>query len=1014
MIVKETEKKVVNIVVDIIIKKFESPDNSLKNNEFFNCSNNIFKWKEQIILLMGLYSKEAVSEKVLNDITVEVIASAKHKVVRGADKDKTIKLNNSTWLNSSRENKIGWGDEPIKTYRDRYFKYLEDYKNRSKEQLTKSKLSSLRVIQNIGDPLGSEAFNSRGLVIGPVQGGKTEHFNGVVATAFDSGYHLVIVMSGIMEDLRRQTQERIQEELLGTSEGGLKTGAEMVSSFGPQPEQEDVNPINVLTSSTNDFNATAADGKEGLSASKTLIICKKNGAILKQVLIYLQKQAGNGNEQIPILIIDDEADNASLNNNSYKDKTVASLINKRIRAILKLFSKSAYVGYTASPFANILQNRERDYQIDVDAFKYKDEEYKFEVCDGLFPTHLIELIEPPPTYIGLKLLFDTNAELTKLSPIFGARIDDDLQVFPRRLDKETNQPTTLQGKGTRAANKDDPYPEKLPHSLKDAVYCFILAVAIRKTRSRNLRNTPYHQPHNTMLIHISRFINWQTRTKEKMSEFLSEISYRLANEPKNHRGGIYEILEKQFDRSFASSLTMGIDDYLPENYLDEYMSVVSFNDIKSLLDKTVDEIECVALNSQTKDSLRYNKKNPKTYIAIGGNRLSRGFTLEGLSTCYFIRETNFADTLLQMGRWFGYRIGYLDCCKLFFTEDAIDKFDSISRTVEDLESTIEDLSKDPKSKPSDYALKVASNPGVIKLTRTSMLKHTKTKRVSFEDHLEQTYKFLVDDNSIDAAYSAVSKLISEKSNHFKLEKNTNMIVYRGADPTYLKKLLECPRSFSETNIKDILNFIQACNKQNKLTDWTIAIKTSGTGGKVKSEDFGFKNIEMQSTLRQISKGAESRSDAIKDLLLDDPIFRVGGRNANILDPIDMKVAIEDSDMIKKAEKEWLKDNPSKKNVPAKVYRNLQPPQKGVIIIYLIDSAGIYIDKKTGKVMDELRTKRQLFKTDKPFIGFVIGIPKISDSPLVVYVEDENISIYQNELDGNGNEDPTIVEEIWGD
>jgi hypothetical protein len=1007
----ENENNIIDFIAVNLAELFDDEKNMNKDYTFFESAERISQITDQIKAMRKFQTKELFSEKRLAELKEIIISRAKAKVLRGGGKDRTIAADNSLWLNSKRQDLIGWENTQIKTYRDRYFAYLKKYKSRGKEQLANTKASSLRAIQNIGDPLGVESFNSRGLIVGPVQGGKTEHFNGVVATAFDAGYHLVIVLSGIMEDLRVQTQNRIREDLLGSSQGGLAAGAEKVISFGPQPVQQNVDPINVLTSSSNDFNATVADGEESLSASKTLIVCKKNGAILKQLLMYLENQVGNSSKEIPVLIIDDEADNASLNNNSHRGETAASLMNKRIRAILKLFTKSAYIGYTASPFANILQHRERNRNIEKDAFKHKGKEYQFEVCDSLFPKHFIELIEPPPTYVGLKQLFDTNAEITKLRPAFGRKIEDDLRVFPRRIDKKNDLPTTLTGKGTRAANKEDLYPKNLTGSLEEAVYCFILAVAIRKTRSRELRETPFHQPHNTMLIHVSRFINWQTRTKDLLSKFIDQISERLSNEPLNRDGGIYGTLEKQFDLSFATSLTMGIDEYLPENYVDEYMSVVSFDKIRPLLAATVAEIECVALNSFTKDSLEYKEENPKTYIAIGGNRLARGFTLEGLTVCYFIRDTNFADTLLQMGRWFGYRMGYLDCCKLFFTDDAIDKFDSISRTVEDLESTIEDLSKDPTSTPETYALKVASNPGVIKLTRNSILKNTDERKVSFDDHLEQTYKFSVDDKSLESAYLSVSKLISGESSNFKWEERNSMMVYRGANSRFVKQLLECESSFARTNIQEILRYIQECNKEGKLTDWTIAIKTKGKGAEIASEDFGFKDIQLHSSIRQITKVQESRANAIKDLN-NHSIFRAGGRSTNFAEASDMKVTINDPDAINNAVEEWRNDNPNKlSGPPEKIFRHLLTAQQGVIILYLIDSNAIF-KEKSGEIIKELQKKALEITTNKPFIGLAIGTPKISNSPKVVYIEDQDISIYQNETDNN--EDPTILDEIIGD
>jgi len=1002
---KDQDHKRIDTLADVLEQEFNKDKNSEKGNNFFENEQRLSNLDKQIkILFIG----EDISEIRLNELRKAIIVRAKAKVQRGGGRSPIITKGNTSWLDKTRQNSIGWGksnSDDIDTYRDRYFEYLKQYKIRSSDELNNTKTSVLNIVQNIGDPDSDESFSSRGLVIGAVQGGKTEHFTGVVATAFDAGYHLIIVMSGIMEDLRTQTQWRLRKDLLGSID---EEGVESISSFGPRPGQKNVPPIAVLTSMSNDFNTAYVDPELNLFDSKKLVICKKNISILKQLLVYLSEQTRDSDKEIPVLIIDDEADNATLNNNwakneqesqttpiTDKKETQASRINKRVRAILKLFRKSAYIGYTASPFANILQHRERDREVEKDKFEFKNREYEFPVCDGLFPKHFIELIKPPPLYIGLKNLFNTIDDAPKLLPMFGKTIIDHDEIFPRRINRETLEPTTdTDTKTTRAAKKDDPYPPRLPDSLKEAVYCFILSVAIRKTRARELKETHYRQPHNTMLIHISVFINWQNKTNQLLSEFVKNLSERLASEPLGQEDGIYSALESQFNVSYADSLTMGIDiEYLPKNYDDEFMTAVTFEEIKPLLAKTVEDIQCIALNSATKENLTY-KGTPKTYIAIGGNRLSRGFTLEGLSVCYFLRDAKNADTLLQMGRWFGYRKGYLDCCKLFLTKDASDKFDEIARTVEHLEGTIEDLSNDATATPDTYALKVASNPGVIKLTRKSILDNTKQRKASFENMLEQTYRFLIDDSKIESAYSSVSKFISGESRNFQWEESRSMMVYRDAPLDFLQQLFACDQSFIGSDIESILRYIETCNKKGKLTDWTVAIKTKGDGGDIKSEDFGFSGHKMHSAVRRLPKDKNTRLTAIEELTkIQGPSFSVGGKSKGMLDPGDMKVATDKIEKINLAEEKWRADNPSvkRKTPPEKVFRHLLTEKQGVIILYFIDSDQIF--KENERIIEGLEIKRQELKTNKPLIGFVIGTPIIAKSPKIILVEDKNIDNY---------------------
>ena len=1006
------ERQIVDILAEFLETSFKESESVEQNYRFFEDRDILAELKKQLRYLGKLLlDKEDFPEAKLAELERIIIANAQARVQRGGGNDSTLGGVCSSWLDSERQDTIGWNGDGFGTYRDRYFEYLRKYSNRDRQQLEKTKASSLRVIQNIGDPFGTEPFNSRGLVVGPVQGGKTEHFNGVVATAFDAGYHLVIVMSGIMEDLRKQTQARIRNDLLGGSDKGKATGANLVAKFNPNPGpgEYDVHPLHVLTSSKNDFNARRADVEETLSSSKTLIVCKKNQGILKQVLLYLKMQMGDVNDSLSVLIIDDEADNASLNNNFHKNRSLASLINKRVRAILGVFSKSAYIGYTASPFANIIQPRERDQMVGRDSFSHGGEDFTFEVSDALFPRDFIELITPPAAYVGLKQMFDTSAELPKLLPAFGRQITDDLKAFPKRVTSDGCRPTleTLRGL-TRAAKKDDPFPEELPESLKDAVYCFIIATAIRKTRSKSLRETPFYQPHNTMLVHVSRFILWQNRTRDLLAVFVGEVAQRLINESVTRENGIYETLERQFDISFVTSLKIGMDDYLSDDYKDTYLSDVSFSDIRPLLPTVVAEMECLALNSQTGDNLEYKKDSPKTYLTVGGNRLARGFTLEGLTTCYFIRDTNFADTLLQMGRWFGYRMGYLDCCKLFMTSDATKKFDSISRTVEELESMIQDLSRDPEKTPDNYALRLRSNPGVIKLTRASMQRGTKKKRISYEDHLEQTYSFSLASDAVESAYHSFSQNIASMESRFSLEKG-GMLVYRDADPSFIKSLLEADRSFTGSNVSEILTFIQECNKEGLLTNWTVALNISGSGKPVPPEDFGFtgERFKINTSLRRLPAEREAQASAIDDLK-NSKIFKAGWRSTNITQAADLKISVLDSDVrIDNAERAWLEANPSRSrkqpNYPEKLYRQLMTPQQGVLIIYLIDSGAIFTDK-SGSEIPALSETKESFDTDKPFIGFVIGTPIMGDAPKIEYIEDENLSSYQNVPPEEADED----------
>ena len=255
------------------------------------------------------------------------------------------------------------------------------------------------------------------------------------------------------------------------------------------------------------------------------------------------------------------------------------------------------------------------------------------------------------------------------------------------------------------------------------------------------------------------------------------------------------------------------------------MIPIVFDSIKRILPIAVDGIEIKAINSTTKDSLEYPKHSPKKYIAIGGNRLSRGFTLEGLSINYFIRTTNYSDALLQMGRWFGYRPGYLDCCKIFTTQDSLDKFNSTTRCIEELEiefKKMEQQGKDPKS----FELRVRKHPGTLEITRPSLLKNAKTVKWSYQDQLEMTTQFIVEKRQIESVWENFKLNIAPNFN----KKESDLLTYKTTGTEIIKILMNQPNNFDSDRNNQMAMFIELCNSKGLLQNWTIALKSTGTAG----------------------------------------------------------------------------------------------------------------------------------------------------------------------------------------
>jgi hypothetical protein len=964
--------------------------------------------REYVDFMCSTLRKEKLTEKQFDSLFSASVSETKTWLQRSSTSSVMLKgSQEETWLTDERKAQLGWVEGEVGNYRQRYFDYLQRHVKRSEKHVMETQRSTLKIIEQLGDPIADHRFSSRGLVVGPVQGGKTENFNGVIASAIDVGYHLTIVFSGIMEDLRVQTQSRVEDDVVGKQIEGVWQGVAQdyqFNEFSSIPEHRDVKTVSVLTSKATDFKTALGSQEADIAAGKLLLICKKNQSILKQILIWLQGQLLERENRISLLIIDDEADNASLNNYGEKGRQRASKINALLRSILGLFEKNAYVGYTASPFANILQFREKGKQNLPEEFVVREKTYRYELAASVFPKDFIQLITPPPNYIGTKEIFRTRSEHKKIEPMLAPMITDDLKYFPQRLEKDSLLPTRDRGRGTRAANRHDPFPESLPPSLKEAIFCFILATAIRLSRKEKMYKTVFYQPHNTMLIHVSRFINWQTTTKKLVDAFVKDLVGKIALELPSSKTGIYSEFERHFNSHFATSM-LGMSEYLQDDYIDDFLSPVSFEKIKPLLSKVAKDINVLALNSEPpKDQLNYKDRVPQTVIAIGGNRLSRGFTLEGLTVSYFIRDTSFSDTLLQMGRWFGYRPGYVDCCKIFMTGEAMDKFDSISMTVEDLTEKLSDMSRDPLNKPENYSLKVLSHPGALKLTRNSILKNAEAKSFTYSDQFIQTTKFKLHKARVIKAYEAFCLYTREIHENFK--EIDNALVYREASSEIALDLLALEGSYFDHDLDEVSRYIKACNDDDKLIRWTIAINMRGTGEVVDSEKLGFQGHTIKSITRQISVSSNARSEAI-ELLKNEQTWVAGGRSSNIHSASDLKVALSRAIDIEEAENEFLEEKRRKlredypgaseadidkkisgTSIPEGVYRRKMPSTHGVIVIYLIDSNKIFVNKDQSPI-EELESSKVVLGTSVPLVALAVGIPKIDNDPLAQYMESKD-------------------------
>lgn len=945
-----------------------------------------------------------------------------------------------TWLTDQRDASIKW------SYLDRYLNYLEK-NGRSANVVAETKRSSRDIVSKIGDPNSGSSFFVKGLVVGEVQSGKTANFNAVINRAIDSGYKLIIVFSGIMEDLRGQTQDRVESEVVGWGRNEDHNGIKGVGNeihFG-SADADGVKVIESITSCDADFNQGLLKGGAALNSPK-ILVCKKNVSVLRNIINWLGDLQHNEGERlsIPMLVLDDEADNASLNNEGAKGREYASKINGHIRAILAMFDQKTYLGYTASPFANVLQDRNETAETPWPV-KAKNSERAFEQVDNLFPDDFIVRLKSPTNYVGAKQIFETIAEIPKL-PVVSV-VADHIPEFPPRLLKADDTPVmdfptqadwhekvgefgnyygfTKRSdfqRGTRASKRDDSFPTALPRSLRDAVLCFLLSVAVRESRISAQGGSDLFEPHNTMLVHVSRFTTWQNKTAELIKDYLQNLTFRIQNDRPEEVGSIYLEFEAVWNRYFKE-IVSNIRNYLLDEYEDPFMTPVAFEVVRGFLRRAVEDLDVLAINSQTGEKLDYTSNQPRKIIAVGGNRLSRGFTVRGLTINYFVRSTNYSDTLLQMGRWFGYRPGYLDCCRIFTTRHSVEKFNATTRCIEELEVEFEKMHDLGKS-PSNFVLKVRKDPGVLQITRPSILKNTKTVKWSYEDKLEMTTKFDVSPEKVESVwenFKCVTAPLLNSSND--INDNFAKAELKGSE---IVDFLRKPNNFDPVNLDTMIQFIDLCQRSGKLTDWTVALKRTGASKQVLSSKFSRLNFDNELAVRN---GPNFGQTSLRQQFIEDKVFRASGRSANIVSSSkDLSVALGDDEILS-AEREFRdqriralelgglssEDAENKvftTTIPERVYRERIPDYRAILLIYLFDARHCFNQAK--KVEDneflELVQAGQ-YDLNVPLVGYAIGFPPINDRSLGgTYTHGDYDLTIDEDIEEDSDEDMSIPQD----
>jgi hypothetical protein len=538
------------------------------------------------------------------------------------------------------------------------------------------------VLGLLEDPRRGGAWRRQGLVVGHVQSGKTANYTGLISKAADSGYKVIVVLSGMHNSLRSQTQIRLDEGFLGyarpfdgTASHGTLIGVGLID---PSATADTA----TTRDERGDFRSQVATNFQIHAGGHPLLfVVKKNKSVLSHLLTWAKLNArtptqGGQNvvDGIPLLVIDDEADQASVDTNfqAFDEEGrpdaehEPATINRLIRQLLSAFSQAAYVGYTATPFANVFVHP----RASLDA-----------IGPDLFPRDFIVSLAPPDDYFGPDEVF--GGEDDELPPIGRA---------PSRVRYVTDA-----GAWVPPNHKSDLAPrhegkDKIPPSLEEAVRQFILGGAIRRVRGQD-------RAHMSMLVHVTRYTAVQKAVHGQVDRLIEEYRTRWRTRTTTAGDTLKEDLRNLFERDVAPTAAA------------HGGSTPLWEAVEREVQPFLDKLKVNLINAKASDALIYEEhaQTGLCVIAIGGDKLSRGLTLEGLSVSYFLRSARMYDTLMQMGRWFGYRHGYDDLCRLFVSEELAGWYAHITLANEELRAEFDNMVVHGGT-PNDYGLRVRSHP----------------------------------------------------------------------------------------------------------------------------------------------------------------------------------------------------------------------------------------------------------------------------------------------------------------
>jgi hypothetical protein len=855
---------------------------------------------------------------------------------------------NSHWIGQDTTLKSKDKPEPwLNSVRKKDWRYWHRYREWLERDLSLIAVDALdsstdKVLELLEDPLRLGSWDRRGLVVGHVQSGKTGNYTGLICKAADAGYKIIIVLAGLHNNLRSQTQIRLEEGFLGY-ENSLVNGDVSVLGVGEYDYEFSSRPNCATYRSNNgDFS------KKRLPAISPeerpwLFVVKKNKTVLVALLQWIQNHAADTTlpidkegvsnidellplvkkivTKLPVLIIDDEADHASVDtgervvdgDGNADEEHKPTTINKLIRRILHSFSRSAYVGYTATPFANIFIHEKGKTTADG---------------PDLFPSSFIHNLAAANNYIGPARIFGQlsiegrTGGLDLIREICDHKTEDGLGGWMPEKHRNGYRPL-YNGEDT------------LPPSLVEALDAFVLACAARRVRGQE-------QEHASMLVHVTRFNSVQEVVYKQVHEYIRHLRQKITRQIDCEL--IYVRFEKLWNTDFlptSASVRLVQPDQSPLS--------PSWVEILAALPDSIADIEVRMINGTAKDVLDYasHKGIGLKVIAIGGDKLARGLTLEGLCISYFLRASKMYDTLMQMGRWFGYRPGYLDLCRLYTTSELIEWFGHITDAAEELREEFEVMAASGAT-PKEYGLKVQSH-SVLMVTSRLKMRSAKNLMLSFSGQLLETVSLYREPAELKINVLSITQLIKnmgspneidpirmrdgkvDKWNGYLWSKVPAMLVV-----DFLISYKTHPAAY-KVNSSMLAEFIESMGRIGEVTEWTVALIGVGKKDTDRTEYQFTSDIKIHMNKRSADKHIHDRYSIGR--LLDPKDEAID------LDEAEWKAALEITREAKKPDPARMQDlkipelpnGPAIRKVRGFGHNGVRGhPEKGVLLIYALD------------------------------------------------------------------------------